>query len=75
MLLAKAVKPKQASFLAGIPTYQAHPSAVKAPVPEDTRVPVEESVPLLHHSALTCHWNSTSLLKILTALKMQISLG
>lgn len=30
---------------------------------------------LLHHSALACHLNSTSLLKILTALKMQISLG
>lgn len=30
---------------------------------------------ILRHSALACHLSSTSLLKILTALKMQISLG
>lgn len=49
--------------------------ADEAQVPEDTRIFQELEPSLLHHLVLACHLNIMSLPKILTALKMQISLG
>lgn len=44
MLAAKAIRPKRASFLAGAPICQVHPSAEEAPVPGDTRVPTDQKI-------------------------------
>lgn len=49
--------------------------ADEAHVPEDTGIFQELEPSLLHGLVLACHPNIMSLLKILTALKMQISLG
>lgn len=44
-MVAKSIKPKQASFLAGAPICQAHPSAEEVPVLGDTRVPTDQNNP------------------------------
>lgn len=68
--MAKMIK--QASFLANKPICQGQQRKPCASRCQDAH---GSECPLLHRLVLACHPNIMSLLKILTALKMQISLG